>query len=344
MKTMMLTGRRRMELRETPVPALRAPGDVLLRLEAVGVCGSDIHYYREGRIGSQVVRYPFTVGHECAARVERVGPKVTRVRPGARVAIEPAMACGRCDQCRAGRPHTCRKLRFLGCPGQAAGCLAEYLVMPEACCFPVGRRLTSEQAALAEPLSIGLYSVRQSIPLEGKAIAILGCGPIGLSVLLCARLQRPRAIYATDKIPRRLAAARSAGAVWAGNPDRPDAVRAIARREPLLLDAVFECCGEQAALDQAVDLLKPGGKLVLVGIPAVERVSFVIDRLRRKEITIQNIRRQCGCFQAALDLLARGRIRADFLVTHRFPLAGTRAAFDLVAGYRDGVVKAMIQF
>ncbi len=344
MKAMMLTGIRKILMRDVPKPVLRMPTDVLLKLEAVGVCGSDIHYYTEGRIGSQVVKYPFVVGHECSAVVEQVGRKVTRVRTGDRVAVEPAMACGACDQCRSGRSHTCRVLRFLGCPGQAAGCLAEYLVMPENCCYPVGRWMTAEQTALAEPMSIGLYSVRQSISLKGKAIAILGCGPIGLSVMLCARLQKPRAIYVTDKISRRLAVARSAGADWAGHPDRPNAVRAIAKREPLLLDAVFECCGEQAALDQAVDLLKPGGKLMLVGIPAVERVSFIIDRIRRKEICIQNIRRQCDCLQPVLDLMEREKISSGFMVTHRFPFAETRKAFDLVAGYRDGVVKAMIHF
>lgn len=344
MKAMMLTGIRKMELREIPTPAIRSPTDVLLKLAVVGVCGSDIHYYKTGRIGSQVVEYPFIVGHECAAEVVGVGRKVTRVKPGDKVAVEPALSCGRCDQCRAGRPHTCRRLRFLGCPGQAEGCLSEFLVMPEACCYPLGRHTTLEQAALSEPLAIGLYAVRQSIPLRGKAIAILGCGPIGLSVLLCAQLQQPRAIYVTDKISRRLAIARSAGAAWGGPPVRPDPVRAVGRREPLLLDVVFECCGEQAALDQAVDLLKPGGKLILVGIPEVERVSFVIDRMRRKEICLQNIRRQCECGLHTLDLIERKKLRPEFMVTHRFPFAQTRRAFDLVAGYRDGVLKAMIHF
>jgi L-iditol 2-dehydrogenase len=344
MKAMMLTGIRRMKLCEAPMPTIRSPTDVLLKLAYVGVCGSDIHYYKTGRIGSQVVKYPFTVGHECSAVVEKIGRKVTRVKPGDHVAVEPAMACGRCDQCRSGRPHTCRALRFLGCPGQAAGCLAEYLVMPEACCYPLGRRTTLEDGALSEPLAIGLYSVRQSIALKDKAVAILGCGPIGLSVLLCARLQKPRVIYVTDKIAGRLLAARSAGADWIGNPDRVNVVRAISAREPLLLDAVFECCGEQSALDQAVNLLKPGGKLMLVGIPAVERISFVIDRIRRKEICIQNVRRQCECGQQTLKLIGQNKLRPGFMVTHRFPFGRTQQAFDLVAGYRDGVVKVMINF
>ena len=344
MKAMLLTGIRRMEMRDVPAPSVHKDHDVLLKLTVVGVCGSDIHYYKTGKIGSQVVRYPFIVGHECAAVVEKTGRKVTRVKPGDQVAVEPAMSCGHCDQCRSGRPHTCRTLRFLGCPGQAEGCLCEYLVMPEACCFPVGPHTTPEQAALSEPLAIGWYSVQQSIPLKGKTICILGCGPIGLSVLLCARLQKPRAIYVTDKIARRLAVARAAGARWAGNPDQLDVIRAIKAREPLLSDVVFECCGEQEAIDQAVDLLKPGGKLMLIGIPTVERVSFVIDRIRRKEVCIQNVRRQCESVQPTLDFIERKKLRPDFMVTHRFPFARTRNAFELVAGYRDGVVKAMIHF
>lgn len=344
MKAMVLTGLKQMTLRDVPPPALKQDKDVLLKLAAVGVCGSDIHYYKTGKIGSQVVQYPFTVGHECAAVVEKAGSAVTRLKPGDRVAIEPAMSCGTCDQCRVGRPHTCRKLRFLGCPGQAEGCLAEYLVMPQECCLPIGSHLTIEQAALSEPLAIGLYAARRAGALKGRSIAILGCGPIGLSVMICARAMGVGRIYVTDKIDDRLAAAKKAGADWIGNPDRLDIVKAISAETPLLMDVVFECCGEQSAIDQAVDLLKPGGRLMAVGIPEVDRVSFIIDRTRRKEITVQNVRRQCACAEPTLALMEQGLLAADFMITHRFPFARTQEAFDLVADYRDGVVKAMIQF
>lgn len=344
MNTVQLTALKTLALREAPAPTLGRDTDVLLRMGAVGVCGSDVHYYTTGRIGSQVVRYPFTLGHEGAAVVERVGARVRRVRPGDRVAIEPGIACGACDQCRAGRPHTCRALVYLGCPGQAEGCLSEYLLMPEASCFPVPADMPLEQAALAEPLSIGLYAARRALPLKGAAVAILGAGPIGLSVLLCARLLGAARLFMTDTIEARLRVARSAGAGWTGNPDRTDIVAAIAGLEPLGLDAVFECCGEASALDQAVALLKPGGRLMLVGIPESERISIVIDQARRKELEIRNVRRQCECLAPTLALLERGLLQPDFMVTHRFPLAETRAAFELVAGYRDGVVKAMIRF
>jgi L-iditol 2-dehydrogenase len=342
MKAMVLTGIRQMEMREAPEPEVREKDEVLLRVDLVGVCGSDVHYFTAGRIGSQVVQYPFRVGHEFAGTVLGVGRGVRRVKPGDRVAVEPAMSCGECDQCRSGRRHTCRKLRFLGCPGQAEGCLGERIVMPEACCYPVRPATTLEQAALAEPLSIGVYAVEMSRLAPAAPIGILGCGPIGLSALLAVRIKGAGRIYATDRIDTRLAAARTAGASWTGNPDKTDVVAAIARQEPLLLDAVFECCGQQAALDQAVQLLKPGGKLMLVGIPTVERVAFVIDALRRKEICLQNVRRQNECVQPALDLVESGRAGVDFMVTHRFPFEQTREAFDLVADYRDGVVKAMI--
>ena len=344
MKAMLLTGIREMEMREVPDPRLTTDTDVLLKMAVIGVCGSDIHYYSEGQIGSQVVQYPFAVGHECAAVVEKVGSAVTRVKPGDRVAVDPAISCGTCDQCCTGRSHTCRSLRFLGCPGQAEGCLSEYLVMPQECCYPIGPGITMEQAALSEPLTIGLYSVKHSIPMKGAKIAILGCGPIGLSVMICARIEGADMIYVTDKINERLAVARSAGADWTGNPDEKNIVDAISQKEPLLLDAVFECCGQQEAVDQAVNLLKPGGKLMMIGIPEVERISFIIDLTRRKELCIQNVRRQCECLDTTLSLMEQGILDADFMVTHRFRFDQTKEAFDLVDGYCDGVVKAMIHF
>ncbi len=343
MKAMMLTGLRAMEMREVPEPKLGAATDVLLKLAMVGVCGSDIHYYAKGKIGSQVVQYPFTVGHECGAVVERVGAAVTRVKPGDRVAVEPAMSCGQCDQCLSGRPHTCRRLKFLGCPGQAEGVLSEYIVIPQECCFPIEAGMTLEQAALSEPLAIGFYAVRRALPMKGARIAILGAGPIGLSVLVCARAMGAQAIYITDKIDMRLAVAKAAGATWGGNPGRIDIVKTVTSCEPLLLDAVFECCGDQSALDEGVELLRPGGKLMLVGIPETDRVSFVIDRTRRKELSILNVRRQCESLSPTLALMASGFLKADFMITHRFRFDQAKEAFDLVAAYRDGVVKAMIR-
>ena len=331
-----------MELRDLPEPELRSDHDVLLQVRTVGVCGSDVHYYTTGRIGSQVVEYPFTVGHECAAVVEKVGTAVQHVKPGDPVAVEPAISCHACDQCLAGRPHTCRNLKFLGCPGQIEGCLSERLVMPAECCYPLAENMTLEDGALSEPLSIGVYAVRQAGDLRGKRIGILGAGPIGLSTMLPALADGAQSVYVTDRLDSRCAVASEHGATWTANPDKADIVTDVQEREPLLLDVVFECCGQQEALDQAVELLKPGGKLMVIGIPEFDRFSFAADTARRKELTLQNVRRQNGCVQEALDLIGSGTIHPQFMVTHRFPFAKTKDAFDLVDQYADGVVKAMI--
>jgi len=311
----------------------------------VGVCGSDVHYYTLGRIGSQVVQYPFPVGHEGAGEVIKVGSAVTKVRPRDRIAIEPAMPCGECDQCKVNRrPHTCRKLRFLGCPGQADGCLTEYIVMPENSCFVIGDSMTFTEAAISEPLAIGVYAVNQSIPMKGASIGILGFGPIGMSVILAAIAKGAENIFVTDLIDERLQIAKACGANWTGNPLKKDIVSEIANKEPLLLDVVFECCGKQEAMNQAVELLKPGGKLMLIGIPEFDQWSFSADLLRRKEICIQSVRRQNHSLEKTLKLMESKRVNVDKMPTHRFSFAQTKEAFDLVTNYADGVMKAMIDF
>jgi len=344
MKAVQLTGIREMAVREAPDPKIEKDNEVLLKLEVVGVCGSDVHYYRTGRIGSQVVEFPFILGHECSATVAEVGKSVNRVKVGDEVAIDPAMVCHQCDQCQSGRENTCRELRFLGCPGQSEGCLSEYIVMPEDSVYPTEGKVTLDQAALCEPLSIGVYAVQQSQVRPDARIAVLGAGPIGLSVLLAAKYQDIEAMYATEKITERGNYAMQAGAQFVANPDREDVIQALMGQEPMGYDVVYECAGEQETIDQGIELLKPGGKLMLVGIPEVERISFIIDRMRRKELALINIRRQNNCVQPALDMVASGKVDVDFMITHRFSLEQTQTAFDLVDEYRDGVVKAMITF
>lgn len=345
MKSMMLTGIRQMKIIEVPDPVIVNNNDVLIRMERIGVCGSDVHYYTTGRIGSQVVEYPFPVGHECAGTVVKTGSDVSRVKPGDRIAIDPAIPCGECDQCLAGRPHTCRKLRFLGCPGQADGSLSEYIVMPEKSCYPIPAHMSFDHAALSEPLSVGVYSLKlYGSSLKDKSIGILGCGPIGMSVLLPVKAQKAERIYVTDKIDERLKLAANYGASWTGNPENEDIVRTIAEREPQMLDVVFECCGQQDAMNQAIELLKPGGKIMIIGIPEFDYWSLPADVIRRKELCLQNVRRQNDCVQPAIDMIARGNIDVNKMITHRFSFDQTKEAFDLVAGYKDGVMKAMIEF
>ena len=341
MKVVVLTGVRKIELVEIPAPVLQHPTDVLLKIIRVGICGSDLHYYTQGRIGDQIVSFPYSIGHECSAVVADIGKQVTRFKPGDLVVVDPSVSCGVCDQCRLGQYHTCRKVRFLGCPGQMEGCLGEFLVMPEDCCYNA-KGLSADQAALVEPLTIGYYAAQLSGDLKGRKIGILGSGPIGLSVLLAARVAGAAAIYVTDRLDYRLNAARRQGADWTGNPDQTDIVREILQREPLELDVVFECCGQQTAFEQAMKLCKPMGRIAIVGIPETDQCSFPAHDARRKGLTFINVRRQNECIGPVIDLIDDGRISPDFMITHRFSLDQTAKAFELLAGYHDGIIKAIV--
>jgi L-iditol 2-dehydrogenase len=344
MKSMKLTGLRQMETMEISEPAIVNPGDVKIKMLAVGVCGSDIHYFTQGRIGSQKVKYPFTIGHEGAGIVTETGTAVKKIKTGDRIAIEPAMPCWKCDQCLAGRHNTCRSLKFLGCPGQAEGCLSEYIVMPETSCLPLHHILTPDHGVISEPLSIGVYSVKKSISVKGAKIGILGFGPIGMSVMLAAKAQGADSFYITDKIGARLTIAEKEGAEMTANPAKEDVVRKIVGRVPSGMDIIFECCGQQEAFDEAIDLLKPGGKLMGLGIPEFDTWSMNVEKTRRKELTIQFVRRQEDCAEVSLELMQTGKIDVSNMITHRFPFEKTKEAFDLVAGYGDGVMKALIEF
>ncbi len=342
MKAAFLTGVRSFEIRETPAPRLVRDDDVIVKSQAVGVCGSDLHYYLSESVGSDKVKYPFIPGHECAGVVAETGRAVKKVKAGDLVVIEPAVSCGVCDQCRAGRPHTCRWLLFLGHYGELTGGMAEFVMAPERNCVPLPGRMTAVQGALAEPLSIGLYAAGLAGSVRGKAVAVLGTGPIGLCVLMALRTEGAAAIYATEKIEARERAAMPAGAQWTGNPDREDVVGSILAHESQGLDVVFECCGEQSALDQAVALLKPGGTLVVVGIPVAARVSFDSSKVRRKEIRVQNVRRQNRCLEKAVALIHSGKLKVDYLATHFFGLELVREAYETAAARKNGVIKAIV--
>lgn len=344
MRVAKFTALKQIEIVEESEPSIERPDDVLVRIDRVGVCGSDVHYYLDGRIGNQEVRYPADLGHECAGTIEKTGENVVALCPGDRVAIDPAFVCGVCDQCMAGRANTCRRLQFMGCPGEAPGAVAEYRVLPARNCFRIPDSMTLDEATIVEPLTIGYHTLRLGGLQPGAKAAVFGAGPIGLSTLLLARpwAGGPVTIYVTDVLDERLAVARRCGADWTGNPRRDDVVATILREEPRGIDVVFECSGDPACVDQAMHLLAPGGTLVLVGIPSAETISFDPHVMRRKELTFKNVRRQNDCTAAVLKCMAQDGFDPSPLLTHRFPLAQIHEAFELVAGYRDGVIKAVI--
>ena len=343
MKKVVLTGIQKMELISCKEPEVLQQNEVKIAIKSIGVCGSDIHYYSEGKIGSQVVKYPFPVGHECSGIITEIGDDVKNVKVGDMVVVDPAVHCGKCDQCQAGRPHTCRNNKFLGCPGQLDGCLAEYIVMPDFTCFPVTGKLNEQQAALIEPLSIGVYAVKLAqITGSQSSSVIFGAGPIGLSILLKLLADNTTNIGVVEPLEYRLKKSGEIGARYLINPKTENVEIRVQKEEEWLVDVAFEASGEQDAVDNAIKILKPGGKLVLVGIPPSAQYTFDMDLMRRKELTVINVRRQNHCVEEAIDLVVGGKIDVQKMVTHHFTLEETAVAFDTVEGYKDGAIKAMI--
>jgi L-iditol 2-dehydrogenase len=308
----------------------------------VGICGSDIHYYATGRIGDQVVRYPFVLGHEGSGEIAR---GTGRFPAGLPVYIEPAMPCHRCDQCLLGRENTCRNLKFLGNPLESAGCMSEEIALPEDCIVPVPEWMTLEEAVLLEPLSIGVHATRRSGASNGCSAAIVGAGPIGLSVLLGLSQLDPHRVFVSEVVEARRQAAERLGASRSFNPGNEGAASSIFETAGGGVDVAFECAGSQESIDDATGMVKPGGTLVLIGIPeGTGRISYDPHLARRREVTVVNVRRQNKCVEQAMSILERRREAAKVMITHRFPPSRAKYAFDLVESKQDGAIKALLEF
>jgi len=343
MKKIILKSLSNFSIVDTKKPQISSDFDVLIKIAFVGICGSDIHYFKTGCIGDQIIYYPFTPGHECTGIVEKTGGKVTKIRTGDRVTIDPAISCGTCDQCRDGRNHTCRSLKFLGTPTELDGALQEYIVIPEDCCFKLPDTVSLSDGITIEPLTIALQAVGFNKSKEN--IAVLGSGPIGICTLFALKYQLPDSnIFMTDKIDSRLSFAFERGANWTGNPLKTDIIEEILEICPGGMETVIECCGQQEAITQAVELLRPGGQLIVVGIPEEDYISFDAHKMRRKEINLQNVRRQNNKYIDALKMLHKKRIEINGFISHNFKIDQIQEAFDLVESYSDNVIKAVIDF
>jgi len=329
-----------LRLEEIPRPEPGA-GEVLVRIKAVGVCGSDVHYFKDGRIGDTLVERPIVLGHEPAGVIEGIGKGVTQFEIGDRVALDPALSCGVCEWCSEGNPNLCPNVRFFGTP-PIDGAFREFVTHPAHAVFKLPERLDFADGAMLEPLGVAIHAVDLGKMRTAYTAAILGVGSIGLCVLQLARLSGAADLFVTDLIDSRLDLARRLGADVALRAD-DDPVRRIQELTGGRgVDVVFEAAGALETPQQAVDLLKPGGTLVLIGICPEDRIPLKATAARRKGITIRMARRMKHVYSRAIRLAERNRVDLKSLVTHRYPLERIEEAFDVVGGYKDGVVKAVI--
>jgi L-iditol 2-dehydrogenase len=325
MKSVRLHGTGDLQIHHERVP-VAAAGEKLVRIRSVGVCGSDLHWFCEGSIGDVRLDHPLVLGHEFAGETE----------DGQRVAVDPAIPCGHCELCERGHPNLCENLIFVG-HGENDGALREYASHPTRCLFPLPDSLSFADGAMLEPLGVAIHTVDLGKLKAGMTVGVFGCGPIGLLIIQMAKLSGAANIIATDQLAHRVEAAKGYGASQAylsGDSERLSQIWAATMGRGV--DVAFEAAGTQAAVDDAFAAVRPGGKVVLAGIPHDDKTSFSASVARRKGLTIKLVRRMKHTYPRAIDLVAKGLVDVRSLVTHRFPLEEAREAFQ-VAGQRDGL-------
>jgi L-iditol 2-dehydrogenase len=317
-----------LRVEQVPHPGSPGRGEVLLRITATGVCGSDLHPYETGTIGSTVLESALTLGHEFAGVVEAVG-EGTSIAIGTRVAVDPLINCGHCDGCEGGNPNLCRQQSFAGL-WPKDGSLSQWMLMPERNCFPISDSLTDAEAALLEPLGIALHATDLARIRVGSSVAIFGAGSIGLCLTQTVKLAGASPVYITDPLGWRVKAAQKLGAV-----PLPEKVE---------VDVAIEAAWARESVQQAMDALRPGGTLVLVGIPFEDHVEFKHSTARRKGLTIMMCRRMKRVYPRTIHLVENGLVDLKSLITHRYPLTEVPEAFRMNAAYENEVVKTIIDY
>lgn len=322
---------RQLRLHEEPVPT-PGPAEALIRITAVGLCGSDRHWLVDGGIGDAVLRAPLVLGHEFAGVAE------TGRHAGQRVAVDPADPCGACELCQSGASNLCQAIRFAG-HGQTDGALREWMAWPESCFYPVADRVGEAEAALIEPLAVALHALDLGRLREGQTVAVIGCGPIGVLLVALASRAGAAVVIATDLLGHRLEMASAFGATAAID------VSPAGEGSRAILDAsggrgcdlVFEVVGENAAVEAAIQAARPGSRVILVGIPSDDRTTFSASVARRKGLTLKLARRSTpDTFRRAVELAESGQLGLGRLISRRVPL---QDAIPAVAGFvaRDGM-------
>lgn len=326
MRALVFTDIKRHELQSVPTPTISAPDDVLIRVRAVGVCGSDLHGYT-GQSGRRTP--PMIMGHEAAGVVEAVGSAVTSVTPGDRVAIQPVRFCGQCAACREGKSSLCLNRTVLGVHQQAGGAYAEWLVWPERCLYPIPDDLSFEQASFAEPLAVCLHALRLADIKPFDSVALVGSGPIGLLALAIMSHMGLRQIFVSDVSEARLAVARDMGATVTINPTRDDP-RAVVDQHTggLGADVAVEAVGIGATAQQAIDLAKNGGTVVWIG-NNVRRIEIDMQAVVTRELRVQGTYAMNDLdFGRAVAMLAQGAVDVQPLISRRATLAEGETLFD----------------
>lgn len=330
MRAAALKSQGHMAMETLPVPRLE-PDQVLVQVAAVGVCGSDVHYYEHGRIGDYVVDHPLILGHELSGRITAAGSAVDPARIGKRVAVEPQRPCRTCKQCKAGRYNLCPDIEFYATP-PVDGAFAEYVTIQSDFAYDIPDGVSDEAAALIEPLSVGLWACERAGIKPGSRVLIAGAGPIGIIAAQAARAFGATEIHISDISEDRLGFALEHGATHAVNA-RTDRV------EGLDVDAFIDASGAPQAVRSGIKAVAPAGRVILVGLGA-DDVELPVSYIQNREIWLSGVFRYTNTWPLAIQLIADGKVDLDVLVTGRFALAEAEEA--LKAGKQPGQLKAIV--
>lgn len=335
------------DLRLTEVaPEALGPTQVRVGVKAVGICGSDLHYYRHGRVGDFVIREPLTPGHEASGQVLEVGAAVTRVKPGDRVALDPARTCGVCRYCRQGDSNHCEAVHFFGSASRyphMQGAMREQVVVQESQCLPVPDSLSFELAAFGEPLAVALHAVRSAGTLLGKTAMVVGAGPIGALVVMAARLAGASHVIAVDIVDQTLAACARVGATRTINAATdPGALDELAAGKGTV-DVCFEASGNYAGLANCIRTARPRGTIVTVGTLSGSSADCPFNQIMVKSLTCVGSFRFVDEYAWAVDYLSRGLLDVSPLLSAAVPVRQAHEAFALAAD-RTQAMKVMVTF
>ena len=344
MRRIVLQAPGRFEIEEAPVPE-PGPEQVLLRIRRVGICGSDLHLFRQGTLGGRETGGSHVIGHECTGRVDAVGRNVDPHLKDTRVSVEPAIPCGECQWCRTGQYNVCPNGDFLGLP-PTPGALQDYLVHPARCLHPLPDDVSDEAGVVLEPMAIALHAVRLSKVRPGQSVAILGTGTVGTCVLELLRLYGATRVVCTDLVDDRLQRARQMDADGTVNATGLGLEEAAARVRSELpdrgADVVFECCGEEQTLWNMCEIAAPLAHVVVVGSNRDDRVRMASSTARRRGLTLRFVRRSLHTLEPAMELARKGDVEVEKLATHVLPADRTQEAFKTADKRRDGVLKAIV--
>lgn len=336
-----LTAQRQFQVVEREVPD-PGPGDVQVRIEAVGICGSDVHAYAEGGVGDSRCIYPMVLGHEPAGTVIRVGAGVTSWAPGDRAAFEPAIYCYHCEYCRTGHHNVCGNIRFMSMPGEP-GFFREYANLPAGNLLAIPSHLTAAEATLIEPLAVALHSLNLAALGPAETAAVFGGGPIGLLTIISLKLAGAARIWAVEPVAGRRELALHAGADAVLDPAACEPAREILRDTGGRgVDLSIDCAAKGGSINQCLHATRNAGRVVITGIPSEPEVALDFSPLRRKEIRIYPVRRSNHETPAARHLLLSHLPRFAAIITHSLPLAGTGTAFPQAESAGDGAGKILI--